>query len=508
MSIPYIKYFILLIFLNLISYNYIIAGDSDFSQKHLKFSFRTKTTKISNNDEGTYNISTFISEYLNNNIFLEMKIGTPIQNINVLLDPNQICFTFSQDKTILKILNEQNYNNNILNIKPYNNNVSFSAKKLTTIYSADKKEFDDLYELKDLFILEKSNNSLYTNDLSVNLTFLFGKFKNNDIDKIYGKIGLNLNLPEYISCPRFKDEIQKSILLSKFIWTLKFESSNFGYFYIGPEPHYYDNENYKDNNYIKTSVILEENNDVNWEIKFNDIIISQNENGKLKKEYCLNNTNAIFDINLGVIVGTSQFQEIIDKIYFNELINKNICKKGIVSQDDKQYMVYYCDDKSFNSKYFESFPNIEFKNIYLQYSFKLTNVDLFITIENEKYFFIIFELNQTNQIWKIGQPFLKKYQLFFDYYSKSIGFYNFELNEKNDNNTTNENDINNKDIGFFNNIKRYLVEICIFILIAIIAFYLGIKYNNSRKKRANELKDEDYDYAINGDNNNEKNDKL
>ena len=523
MSYLYIKFFIYLIFINFNSFNYILTKDSYFQQNHLKFTFRTKTIKISYNDEGTYNASIFIFEYLNNNIFLEIKIGTPIQNVSVMLDPNQKCFTFSQDKSILKILSEPNYNNNILNIKPYNSFTSSSATKAgVTIYSSDKNDYDDLYQLKDLFVLEQSNNSRYSDNLSVNLTFLFGKSKDNDIDKIYGKIGFDYNVQEYINCPRFIDEIKKSVSLSKFIWTLKFETSTFGYFYIGPEPHYYDKENYNDYNYIKTSVILDEKNNVNWKIKFNDIIIiAQYGEGDLDNKYYLDVTNAIFDINSGVIVGTTEFQETIDAIYFNKLIQDNICKKFIVLQDDKQYMVYNCDEERFNSEYyldingltyFESFPDIEFKNIYLQYSFKFTKFDLFKMIEDENYFMIVFEVNQTNKIWKLGQPFLKKYQLFFDYDSKAIGFYNKELTGKtdnNDNNSTdkNETDINNKNVGFFQNIKWYLVEIGACILIAAIAFYLGIKYNNSRKKRANELKDEDYDYAINNESNDEKNNK-
>ena len=521
MSIIHFKYFIYLLFLNIILLNYIIAADSNSNLNHLKITFRTKTAKTSYNDEGTYNSSIFISEYLNNYIFLEMKIGTPTQDITVMLDPSQKCFTFSQDKSILQIFSEPNYNYNILEIKPYNNFSSSSATKTgTTYYSADKNTFDDLYLLKDLFILQKSNNSRYTYDLPTNLTFLFGKFKNNDIDKIYGKIGFDFNIPEYIDCPRFIDEIKKTFFLSKYIWTLKFEASTFGFFYFGPELHYYDNENFKGYNYIKTNVILDENKNVNWQTKFNEImIVPQYIDEDFENKYYLNDTNVKFDINLGVIIGTSEFHEIIDKIYFNELIKKNICKKNIVLQDNKQYIVYNCDDERFNSEYylnsnemtyFESFPNIEFKSINLQYSFKFTKYDFFKIIEDEYYFMIIFEVNQTNNIWKMGQLFLKKYQLLFDYDSKSIGFYNTELKEKtdNDNNTsTNGTEINNKNSGFFNNIKWYLIEIGICILIAVIAFYFGIKYHNSRKKRANELKDDDYDYAINGDGKNEGNDK-
>ena len=40
----------------------------------------------------------------------------------------------------------------------------------------------------------------------------------------------------------------------------------------------------------------------------------------------------------------------------------------------------------------------------------------------------------------------------------------------------------------------YIIIIILFCAFVILAFYLGMKFKESRKKRANELKD-DYDYA-------------
>ena len=46
-------------------------------------------------------------------------------------------------------------------------------------------------------------------------------------------------------------------------------------------------------------------------------------------------------------------------------------------------------------------------------------------------FFNIFEAETNNSIWKVGQPFLKRNKMIFDYESKNIGFY-----DKNNRNNT------------------------------------------------------------------------
>ena len=106
----------------------------------------------------------------------------------------------------------------------------------------------------------------------------------------------------------------------------------------------------------------------------------------------------------------------------------------------------------------------------------------------------------------MGLPFLRKYQFVFNEGKRLIGYYNAPEN-------INEDDINSKN----NKLKWYLIigALCliIFLLIAFVIF-LGYKlgYLKNRKKRANELLDDDYIYnaSINNypdDDNKEKNEK-
>ena len=47
----------------------------------------------------------------------------------------------------------------------------------------------------------------------------------------------------------------------------------------------------------------------------------------------LNMTQSIININLGFIIGTSEYKNYIDSIYFERLINKSICKIDIVKYE-------------------------------------------------------------------------------------------------------------------------------------------------------------------------------
>ena len=85
---------------------------------------------------------------------------------------------------------------------------------------------------------------------------------------------------------------------------------------------------------------------------------------------------AIIDINSGLIIGTEDFMNYIEDIYFKELIEKNICIKDLVKLDkdnegedeNSEYYVYNCYElmlkgvtsKMYAVNYYERFPKIIF----------------------------------------------------------------------------------------------------------------------------------------------------
>ena len=100
--------------------------------------------------------------------------------------------------------------------------------------------------------------------------------------------------------------------------------------------------------------------------------------------------------------------------------------------------------------------------------------------------------------------------MIFDYDSKAIGFYdnnivnekedsgnNFIENKKeeNNNNSTNRNEGNKGSNNIKEKIFKNIIQYIIFFIIIIGTFFLGMKIKESRKKKANELKDDDFEYS-------------
>ena len=125
-----------------------------------------------------------------------------------------------------------------------------------------------------------------------------------------------------------------------------------------------------------------------------------------------------------MIVAPLSYMYNIKSIYFNNYVKENICHL----YTDNGYETYYFDKSEyFTLSKLKSFPSLCFKNNELQYTFELNYKDLFIE-KNGKYWFLIAfpTINRTSQ-WYFGRIFLKKYNLFFNYDTKTISFYNPNL---------------------------------------------------------------------------------
>ena len=513
--------YLLIIFIKFKTYFTIIKN-----QNYLKFPFDTKLktipkTKLNYN----YNETNFINDFLNNNISINISMGIPRQNVKVLLDLNDICFSFNRNKELI-FFNSQNYDNNNYNkIIPYNKINSTSAKIYSVNYPNFKNQFNKFYEIEEIFYLYKNTDKNDIFNSTIYLRFLYGNYKNEE-EIIYGKIGLNMNNYKDNTCPRFIHSLKNTNILKKYIWFFDFFSSSHGIFYIGSEPHLYNltNNTCKGYQYVKMNTIITKEGYLNWELSFNKIIIKNETNNYI---FNLNNKIVQIDFNLGLIIGTYEYQKIIEENFFNFLIKNNKCKKTFVEYSfnnirRNKYYVYNCNPSFshyFSISYYDIFPEIEFFHIDMEHSLKLSRYDLFERINGYYYFLIIFEVDKKNNIWKLGQPFLRKYQLLFDYDSKTIGYYDKKIKYKTKNitidsinsnkdkdiyNNTNNNSgeiikINNN----FKNVIKYFFGIIIFFMIVMMSFFMGMKIKESRKKRANELKDDDFEYLTYSNNINE-----
>ena len=198
------------------------------------------------------------------------------------------------------------------------------------------------------------------------------------------------------------------------------------------------------------------------------------------------------------------------KIYFGELIERNICNKDLIrieNDNDKEenyteYYIYNCYDLMIEGKidviskinYYEKFPKIVFNSDLLGANFEFRKEDLFKEIFSRYYFLIIFKNNNSTKkkeknIWYLGQPFLKKNQISINYDSKTISFF-FKKETK---------EIIKQIKTMVNNIGtkhaiKFIAIILIFFGILFPIFYLGLKMKYLKEKTAIELKENDYEY--------------
>jgi len=475
---------------------------------YLKFNFNTKIKTIEKNKlDLLYNETNFLKDFLNNTIFLDLNMGIPKQIIKIILEPNDICFNFINNKEFTE-LNLHYMENNYIKITPYHKNISISSKKIQLTNLYDKIGSHYIFDIEEAFYLfqfkEDTTNKI--NDFYNESTFLTFSYQNEINENIsYGKIGLNMNNHKDINCQRFIPNLKNKNILKKYLWFLRFYSKFDGFFYIGPEPHLYNIENnqYKDYQYVKINNILSKDGYSQWGLLFDRIILKNITN---KNKYYLNDKMALIEFNLGLIIGTYEYQQIIEKNFFKLLIDKNICQRNLANYSfhnfEQEYYVYRCNEKLYQRidevsylSYIDYFPEFYFYSNNFEYSFNLLENDLFEKINGKIFFMIIFDGKNKNNFWKLGQTFLKKHTLIFDYESKLIGFYNRNLkqdfiNKKPNNITKNSNPNNNT----LNKIIINSIKIIIFCVIILVSILIGMKIKESRRKRANELKDDDFEY--------------
>ena len=463
----------------------------------------------------SYNSTNFYNNYFNRDIFLELNIGTPAKKTKATMNLASSCLYFLNDDS-----NTNNYH-------PVNSS-SFNLNDKSTTFIK----------------LRNANDIIYFQDIkkSQKLPFVL---MDSTVEKIMNsnympKIGLkhpftSSGRKSFYPCPNFLYELKQAKFINKMIWTLKFESKYNGEFIIGGDLSEYNEDKYP-NELYKTTYF-----DLQYSIIFDSIYTihkTSNRIAYISDSKSSNNfRKASIKINSGVIIGTSEYKNFIDNNFFNYLIKRKICQVEYVGD----YLIYSCriefcgmvDPRYPTTNYFDEFPDLIFKSSNLEYNFVMKGHDLFELISGKYYFLIIFKNNKTttgDDSWHLGHPFYRKYTCSINLDAKTIGFYDKKVNVKKVNKANNNNKINNTNIlddddddvnknniennKSMNKILKYFIEIIIAIGIALLAYYIGVTVREKRKKRANELKDENYEYMpeqnkdINEKNKNQKKEKL
>jgi len=488
---------------------FLIISFVSIGNNYIIFPFIIKNLSIENNNIMT--ASSYLKYIQNNILSTNIYVGTPQKKLELYLTMDQYFFTLAKGFCLP---------NSISNYEPIESN-SYE-KTTTTVFSS---LFTNGTLSRENFTFY--NNSNFLENILVNkLEFICG-IASSDIfditnpDNICGYLGLQPSSGSlYIESYSLIYDLKSKGIIDSKKWGIKFydeknKKNGFdGALFLGIKEKNYneildiniDDENY--NNYINynySSVYslpyLTKN--INWEIKFDEI------------SYKINEQNYIFNKNLqgqllvdyNYIISNEYFFNNIKNNFFNKYINDNICfvnKNQTLKKSkdaDKQLInMIICDKNKF--KDMNKFPKIYFTHRELNEIFEFNYWELFQEIGNSIVFSIFFDEENKNR-WCFGRIFMKKYLFIFDIDQKTITYLPQFENHKKENNL--ENDKND-------NFKIIILEILlvVFLLLGIaLGLYFGkLKWDKSRKKRANELNDE-YNYIENEkENNGSKNEAL
>ena len=128
----------------------------------------------------------------------------------------------------------------------------------------------------------------------------------------------------------------------------------------------------------------------------------------------------------------------------------------------------------------------------INFNFTFTGKELFYIENKKKYFKILFVFSNSQSYWYLGREFLKKYRLRFNPDKKLI--YIPLGNNENETKTENNQISDNKSI--YKQVYIWIILTFAIVIIGLVLFIIFYLKKYPRKKRANELiDDEDYDYT-------------
>lgn len=437
-----------------------------------------------------YNSAKFLNEWFYNGMYIKTEASS--QTVNAYVNIQNTKFSFEK-------CNE----NRLFSKASYYSKNTYDPLKSSTYFKKDEKTGNDIFSFYG--DLNYKTKIKIGQEKGKGLDFQFNE--NDKNDDLCGNLGLNINLNS--DNTNFIYQLKNKKYIKDYIWTLDYQTKEDGIIVLGTEPHFYGD--FYMSQFCTIKAIQNQSPETAWSFKMDEIITYDSNKNKIS----FSKNKVDFLIDRGLIIGTDEYKNKIDEIFFNDLISNKICFSEIREFDDIEnnakgsYYIYYCDDYKFTkhksqleNTYYNNFPNLDFYVKEHNYTFSLNKGNLFYTKDKKVFFLIIFKKSTTeNNIWKLGEPFFSHFPLTFNQEKKNVGFYNFNLKQipndeymKNIEEKKNESSPKNKII-------LYVTLIVVGIAIIVGAFFLGKKINEKRKQRANELGDEDFEYSSEKQNN-------
>ena len=457
------KKFIFYVFFYIISQYFVISNST--SDKIIQISLENYYEQFVPEEESI----TFLDELDHTYLSSIIEIGSSSYPLKTFFNSDSSNFYTSSNCHINTTL-DLSYKSNFY----YNRYNSESFQNLTDFNKYYESNTHSCFALENFKIQQKQYNQL---------KFILNKDTTEDLlDQNCLYIGLlmtNPNTDSDFKDYNFIDQLKQKNYIDKYTWSLIFENNNIlenkQKLIIGGYPHELFPEKYHSSQLKKTYSLFNKNM-MKWELQF-EKITCKNENGNIfNSEYSKVTLNPF----ILYIKGSEDLLSFLLTNFFEKYVTQKICHL----YDIDYYTAIYCDKNNFQ---IEKFPNLNLVSKDLDFVFELNYTDLFKEKDEKYYFLIVFDEYYDKNTWVFGNIFFRKYQLIFDTDSKMIGFYDTNLEKKEEKN----NEKTNLSIWFWIGI----------IILACLCFtglglYLGRNYFAKiiKKKRANEL-DEDYEYS-------------
>ncbi len=391
----------------------------------IKFDFITNKTKNPNLD--------FIDRIIKNEIYIEIKVGTPKITIPTYLSLDQYSY-YITGKNLSGIYNE----------------ISSSSYKLKT--DRESSYYKDMFEKGFL-----SSENIYINDIKKKeleiQDFNFVLPSKEGIKLYPSLIGLGIE-NYYMKTSGFLYQLKQKGIIDSYGWTIKYNNNDKGQIIFGGYPHEYDN-NYNQI-YFKNAKVENRGITINWDlcfdyIKFNDLYFNESNGYILYAELIISNNT---------IIAPGFYM----KMFQENIFKSEFCESKIYNN---KYNYFVCN-KDFNIK---NFGSLFFYHKDFEYTFEISYKDLFIE-DNNKIYSLLFFSQVILDRWSLGKPFFKKYQIIFEPDRKLIGFY-----------------VNKSSFSW-----SWIIVFLLGIIIIILTAYMIYKYKKiPHRIKAKELDENDYE---------------
>ena len=418
--------------------------------------------------------------------YAKLEIGTPKQTILVPLELEKNDFYISK------------YDSYIFNEKYTKYNLKNFQETSSTSFYTMKDDQDNIYYGTNFLQALKVKDLFFFGDKKTELEFYLADTLNEIIP---GELGLQLDPVNDLNSAfetrekSFLKKLKNNGMINNYVWTILYNNDANNkdadaYLYIGDYLHDIGDisSNLKNIKFNKDSL-----SSVNGYV-YHKTVLPQFEMSKLVLFKGNDPNNIVNDIKLGKnyfrvkldynLCGVQASEIIRVFLESNVFTPENHCHKSIFKYST-DFTFYYCDkNPSTISQIKTNFPSLKFIHQDFNFNFTIT-VDDLIVEKDDYFYFLIFFSNYQKYDWRLGRPFLNKYNFMMDQDGKKVLFYS----EK-------------EEISLPGVQSKSLVVILIILIIVflVLGFVFARRIYKSKFKKPMNILEDNFEYTIDPNN--------